>query len=41
MAAWKALGATHVSLNTMKAGFAGRAHIDALHRFHEATAGRW
>jgi probable F420-dependent oxidoreductase len=41
MAAWKALGATHVSLNTMKAGLAGKAHIEALRRFREATAARW
>lgn len=39
--AWKALGATHVSLNTMKAGLAAKAHIEAIHRFHEATAANW
>jgi probable F420-dependent oxidoreductase len=41
MAAWNALGATHVSLNTMKAGLAGKAHIEALRRFREATAASW
>ncbi|MXY47565.1 MAG: LLM class F420-dependent oxidoreductase [Chloroflexi bacterium] len=39
-AGWKALGATHVSLNTMRAGFdTPAAHIDAITRFKEATAG--
>ena len=39
-AGWKALGATHVSLNTMRAGFdTPAAHIDAITRFMEATAG--
>ena len=38
--AWKALGATHVSLNTMRAGFdTPDAHIDAIRRFKDATAG--
>jgi probable F420-dependent oxidoreductase len=41
LAAWKALGASHVSLNTMKAGLAGKAHIEATRRFHQATAGNW
>ncbi len=41
MAAWKALGASHVSLNTMKAGLAAGAHIEALGRFREATAQYW
>jgi probable F420-dependent oxidoreductase len=41
MAAWKALGASHVSLNTMKAGLAAKAHIQALRRFREATAASW
>ena len=37
---WKALGATHVSLNTMRAELADpAAHIDAIRRFKEATAG--
>lgn len=34
---WKELGATHLSLNTMKAGLSGAAaHIDAIRRFKEA-----
>ena len=37
---WKALGATHVSLNTMRAGLATpEAHIGAIRRFKEAVAG--
>ena len=37
---WKALGATHVSLNTMRAGLdLPDAHIYAIRRFKEATAG--
>ena len=37
---WKALGATHVSLNTMRADLADpTAHIDAIRQFREATAG--
>jgi probable F420-dependent oxidoreductase len=39
--AWRNLGATHVSLNTMKAGLKGSAHIDAIHRFQSATASAW
>jgi probable F420-dependent oxidoreductase len=39
--AWKSLGASHVCLNTMKAGLAGAAHIGALRRFQEATATHW
>jgi probable F420-dependent oxidoreductase len=40
--AWKDLGATHVSLNTMKAGLASpAAHIEAIRRFREATAKSW
>jgi probable F420-dependent oxidoreductase len=36
---WQELGATHVSVNTMKAGFSTpTAHIDAIRRFREATA---
>ncbi len=34
---WKELGATHLSVNTMKAGLSGpSAHIDAIRRFKEA-----
>ena len=37
---WKELGATHLSVNTMKAGLAGAAgHVDAIRRFHGAIAG--
>ena len=37
---WKALGATHLSVNTMKAGLARPAdHIDAIGRFRAAIAG--
>ena len=40
--AWKALGATHASCNTMKAGLVSpAAHIDAIRRFREATAAVW
>jgi probable F420-dependent oxidoreductase len=40
--AWKKLGATHVSLNTMKAGLtAPAAHIEAIRRFQKATAASW
>jgi probable F420-dependent oxidoreductase len=36
IAAWKQLGATHVTVNTMKAGLASAtAHIDAIERFRE------
>lgn len=36
---WKELGATHISLNTMKAGLSGPSdHIEAIRRFREATA---
>ena len=36
--AWRALGATHVCLNTMNAGFKTVAeHLDAVRRFHEAA----
>jgi probable F420-dependent oxidoreductase len=42
MEAWKELGATHVTLNTMKAGLTTPdAHINAIRRFHEATAASW
>ncbi|HXV80766.1 MAG TPA: LLM class F420-dependent oxidoreductase [Candidatus Binatia bacterium] len=38
IAAWKSLGATHLCLNTMKAGLGTpAAHIDAIRRFKEAT----
>jgi alkanesulfonate monooxygenase SsuD/methylene tetrahydromethanopterin reductase-like flavin-dependent oxidoreductase (luciferase family) len=37
-AQWRALGATHLSVNTMKAGLARPAdHIDAIRRFREAV----
>jgi len=40
--AWKSLGATYLSLNTMKAGLATpQAHIEAIRRFQEQTAGNW
>jgi probable F420-dependent oxidoreductase len=39
LAAWRNLGATHVSFNTMKAGLeSAAAHIDAIRRFQAATA---
>ena len=39
-AAWKDLGATHISVNTMTAGFTSTdEHIDAIRRFKEAIAG--
>ena len=42
LAGWKKLGATHVSLNTMKSRLnSPAAHIDALRRFKEATAANW
>lgn len=37
--AWRQLGATHVSFNTMKAGFKTSQHIDALRRFVAALKG--
>jgi probable F420-dependent oxidoreductase len=40
--AWKDLGATHVSLNTMRAGLdSPAAHIEAIRRFRDATAKSW
>jgi probable F420-dependent oxidoreductase len=33
---WKQLGATHISVNTMGAGFGPRDHIDAIRRFKES-----
>ena len=42
MDAWKEMGASHVAVNTMKAGLATpKAHIDAIRRFREATATHW
>jgi probable F420-dependent oxidoreductase len=41
LAAWKKLGATHVSFNTMKSGLKAAAHIEAIRRFHEATSAAW
>jgi probable F420-dependent oxidoreductase len=39
IAQWKELGATHLSVNTMKAGLStSSAHIDAIRRFRAATA---
>jgi probable F420-dependent oxidoreductase len=36
---WRKLGATHVSLNTMKAGFSNLdQHLDALRRYREAVS---
>jgi probable F420-dependent oxidoreductase len=40
--AWKELGATYLSVNTMKAGFiTPAAHIDAIRSFREATKQLW
>ncbi len=40
IAQWKKLGATHLTVNTMKAGLKTPAdHIDAIRRFKEATGG--
>jgi probable F420-dependent oxidoreductase len=40
--AWKQLGATHLTVNTMKAGLATpSAHIDAIRRFRDETASVW
>jgi len=39
---WKNLGATHLAVNTMKAGLGTpAAHIEAIRRFHNATAAIW
>ena len=38
IARWKAAGATHVSLSTMRAGFTQDDQIDAITRFREATS---
>lgn len=38
--AWQKLGATHISINTMGAGFTSPdAHIDAIRRYKEAISG--
>ena len=38
VAEWKELGATHISVNTMRAGLPNtQAHIDAIRRFKEAV----
>ena len=38
--AWKDLGATHLSVNTMKAGFTSpQQHIDAIRQFKETVGG--
>ena len=40
--AWKEVGATHLSVNTMSAGFNNpAAHIDAIRDFREATKQLW
>ena len=40
VAAWKELGATHISVNTMGGGLSSPdGHIDAIRRFKEAVAG--
>ena len=39
--AWRKLGATHVSFNTMKAGLKTSAHIEAIRRFQSATTNAW
>jgi probable F420-dependent oxidoreductase len=42
ISAWKKLGATHMTINTMKAGFpTPAAHIEAIRRFQRATAAHW
>jgi probable F420-dependent oxidoreductase len=42
IAAWKKLGASHVSVNTMKSGLPSpAAHIEAVRRFQQATAESW
>ena len=41
LAKWKAVGATHLSVNTMGAGLSSPSgHIDALRRFKETADGR-
>ena len=40
--AWKQVGATHLSVNTMKAGFlTPAAHVDAIRSFRDATKQLW
>jgi len=40
--AWKNLGATHLTVNTMKAELRTPAdHIEAIRRFHDTTASTW
>ena len=40
LAAWREAGATHISVNTMRAGISSPdGHIDAIRRFKEATDG--
>ena len=40
--AWKEVGSTHLSVNTMNAGLSNpAAHIDAIRRFREATKELW
>jgi probable F420-dependent oxidoreductase len=40
--AWKELGATHLSVNTMKVGLTTPdAHIEAIRQFHQATKQIW
>jgi alkanesulfonate monooxygenase SsuD/methylene tetrahydromethanopterin reductase-like flavin-dependent oxidoreductase (luciferase family) len=40
--AWKEVGATHLSVNTMNAALSNpAAHIDAIRRFREATKELW
>ena len=40
MAAWRDIGATHISINTMGGGLAGAdAHIDAIRRFKDTVEG--
>ena len=37
--AWRALGATHVAVDTMRAGFTSpKAHIDAIRSFREVLS---
>jgi probable F420-dependent oxidoreductase len=34
---WRGLGATHLSVDTMSAGFRGAEHIEGIRKFREAT----
>ena len=39
MEAWRALGATHLAVDTMRAGFASpKAHIEAIRSFREVLS---